>query len=209
MHSATMEDYDDLRNDMPPPDAMGDDRPSDNEDMLDDTAKEFQDPKPASDPVADDSDDESLLSEVDEAQFADFDPSAVQVAPDFESLKAIKAKRRDRTGEDPAKKKKERTREKVKQNRRRRDSDEGFELGGAEVDGKRVRKSKAGESGERKKPVRVEVDEDTLPPEERRRRALDRAMDAAIKKSSGVRRKKGGDIVWLYTQMLKVMANHE
>ena len=179
-----------MPNDVPPPDALGDDRPSDNEDKLNDLDPAF-DAAPA--PAMDDSDDESLLSEVDEAQFADFDPSAVQVAPDFETLnKAGKIKKRQRVdGEEGPKKKKERTREKVKKSRRRRDSDEGFE-GGTEVDGKRARKGQSG--GERKKPVRVEVDDSTLSPEERRRRALDRAMDAAMKKTTTKRVKKG-DIV--------------
>jgi transcription factor SPN1 len=185
-----MDEYDDLKDDMPPPDAMGDDGPLDNEDKLDDTNEEFAEPPPA-----DDSDDESLLSEVDEAQFADFDPTAVQVAPDLEALKAIKAKRRDRTGEETVKKKKEKTRERVRRNRD--DSDDGFQLDG-EVDGKRSRKSRPGEGGERRKAVsRVEVDESTLTPAERRKRALDRAMDAAVKKTKTVRRKKGGDIVRL------------
>lgn len=46
----------------------------------------------------------------------------------------------------------------------------------------------------KKRVVVPEINEDDLPPEERRRRALDRAMDAAIKKSSGKRIKRG-DIV--------------
>ena len=123
----------------PPLDAEGLDRPSDNDDQLDDTAEEFNDP-PNSLPInpADDSDDESLLSEVDEAQFADFDPSAVQVAPDFETLQsAIKVSKRKRTDGDESrsKKRKEGTRERIKKNRRRRDSDEGFS-GGEQIDGK-------------------------------------------------------------------------
>lgn len=189
-----MDDYDDIPN-LPPPDALGDDRPSDNEDKLNDLDPAFQDPAPPPATGMDDSDDESLLSEVDEAQFADFDPSAVQVAPDFETLnKAGKIKKRMRTdGEEAPKKKKERTREKVKKNRRRRDSDEGFE-GGEEIDGKRVRKGGKSADGEKKKPLRVEINEEDLTPEERRRRALDRAMDAAVKKTT-VKRMKKGDIV--------------
>lgn len=189
-----MDDVDgELRNVLPHPDAMGDDRPSHNEDKLNDLNDEFQDPQPPAATGLDDSDDESLLSEVDEAQFADFDPAAVQVAPDFDTLnKTGKIKKRQRTdGEEGPKKKKERTREKVKKNRRRRDSDEGFS-GGEEIEGKRARKK--GAEGERKKPVRVEINEDDLSPEERRRRALDRAMDAALKKPTAKRIKKG-DIV--------------
>ena len=191
-----MSDYGD---DMPPPEAEGLDRPSDNDDQLDDTAEEFNDP-PGTLPinVADDSDDESLLSEVDEAQFADFDPSAVQVAPDFDTLQsAIKVSKRKRTDGDESrpKKRKEATREKVKKNRRRRDSDDGFS-GGEQIDGKRVRKAGLGTEGERvrRKPAEEAIDEEQLPPEERRRRALDRAMDAALKKSS-MKRARRGEIV--------------
>jgi transcription factor SPN1 len=187
---------DDMRQDLPPPEAEGDDRPSDNEDKLNDLSEEFQDPQPPP-PTGLDSDDESLLSEVDEAQFADFDPSAVQVAPDFDTLnKAGKIKKRQRPdGEEAPKKKKERTREKVKKHRRRRDSDEGFS-GGEEIEGKRSRKSKNGGNAERRKPAQIEINEADLPPEERRRRALDRAMDAAVKKST-MRRVKKGEIVSL------------
>lgn len=177
---------------IPPPEAEGDDRPSDNEDALDDTADAFQ-------PGAggDDSDDESLLSEVDEAQFADFDPSAV--APDFETLnKSIKIGKRKRAeGDGDARpKKKERTREKPKKSRRRKDdSDDGFE-GGEEIEGKRQRKAKALVSKERKRraPTQVDINEESLDPEERRRRTLDRAIDAAVKGRSQ-RRLKKGDIV--------------
>ena len=189
----------DTGDDVPPPEAEGLDRPSDNDDQLDDTAAEFN--KTAAD---DDSDDESLLSEVDEAQFADFDPSAVQVAPDFDTLQsAIKVSKRKRTdGDEPRpKKRKEATREKIKKNRRRRDSDDGFS-GGEQIDGKRARKAGTGgdrgENGEprRRRPAEPEIDEETLTPEERRRRALDRAMDAALKKTS-MRRARRGEIVRL------------
>ena len=196
-----MDDLDtETQNNLPPADAMGDDRPSDNEDKLNDLDDEFRDPQPPATNGLDDSDDESLLSEVDEAQFADFDPSAVQVAPDFDTLnKAGKIKKRVRAeGEEGTKKKKERTREKVKKNRRRRDSDEGFS-GGEEIEGKRARKG-GKPDGERKKPVRVEINEEDLTPEERRRRALDRAMDAAVKKTT-MRRAKKGEIVCLPSQL--------
>ncbi|RMZ88249.1 hypothetical protein DV736_g4514, partial [Chaetothyriales sp. CBS 134916] len=184
-----MDEYDE----MPPRDATGDDG-------LDDTHDDIQDRQSPGNVRADanDSDDESLLSEVDEAQFADFDPSAVQVAPDFESLKAIKAKRRERAPGEESKKNKGRTREKTKQNRHRRDSDDGFELGGDEVEGKRRRRLKpgeGGEGGERRRTAKAQIDEAELTPEERRKRALDRAMDAAVKKGSGIKRRaKGGDI---------------
>ena len=198
--------------DQPPSDALGDDRPSDNEDALDDTSPQFN--VGADD--ADDSDDESLLSEVDEAQFADFDPEAVAIAPDFETLnKSIKvAKRKHVEGEEPRpKKKKEATREKPKKSRKQRDdSDDGFELG-EEVDGKRVRRAK--EPGEKKERRRLAVDNDIdeaeLSDETKRRRALDRAMDAAIKRPTNRSRRKHGEIVRilsLVAQQISSFSNH-
>ncbi len=187
--------------DDPPPDALGDDRPSDNEDALDDTANEFNEPSsalPVVDGGDDDSDDESLLSEVDEAQFADFDATAVQVAPDLETLsKHIKASKRKRVEGEALPKKKEGRRDKPKRSRKKADSDDGFS-GGEEIEGKRARKSKGveGSSKERKRraPAQEEINEEHLTPEERRRRALDRAMDAALKRPSA-RRLRKGDIV--------------
>ena len=186
----------------PPPDVGGDDRPSENEDHLDDLDDNFDEPNRQgdADPVdGAESDDESLLSEVDEAQFADFDASAVQVAPDFDTLtRSIKVSKRKRVeGEEPEpKKRKEKTREKAKKNRRRHDSDDGFS-GGEEVEGKRRRAGGASSGEKRSKPVRPEINEDDLTPEERRRRALDRAMDAAVKKS-GSKRIRKGEIVSLW-----------
>ncbi|KIW79796.1 hypothetical protein Z517_06411 [Fonsecaea pedrosoi CBS 271.37] len=177
----------------PPPDAEGLDRPDEHEDELDDLHDEFQDPQPEHDAdtrpnAADDSDDESLLSEVDEAQFADFDPKAVEVAPDFDTLnKSIKVKKRKRAeGEESApKKKKERRRE-----RKSRRAESEALSGRDEVEGKRRKQPKAAD-GEPRRREREEIDEETLSPEERRRRALDRAMDAAVKRSSGKRMRKG------------------
>jgi transcription factor SPN1 len=183
----------------PPPDTFGDDRPSDNDDGLNDPAPEFNEPTSAVHVTTtmDDSDDDSLLSEVDEAQFADFDATAVQIAPDLETLnRTIKAKKRKRPeGEDATKpkKRKEGTREKIKKSRRKVDSDDGFS-GGEEIDGKRSRKSKPGVDGQKerkRRPVEDDINDEDLTPEERRRRALDRAMDAALKKSTARRIRKG------------------
>jgi transcription factor SPN1 len=154
-------------------------------------------PNPA---TVDDSDDESLLSEVDEAQFADFDATAVQVAPDLETLsKHIKPSKRKRVEGDIPKRKKEGRREKIKRSKRREDSDDGFS-GGEELEGKRARRSKGTDGASREKkrraPVVEAVNEDHLTPEERRRRALDRAMDAALKRPTA-RRGRKGYIVWL------------
>ncbi|KIV92243.1 hypothetical protein PV10_06700 [Exophiala mesophila] len=197
----------------PPADVGGDDRPSENEDHLDDLDDNFDEPNRQgdADPIdGAESDDESLLSEVDEAQFADFDASAVQVAPDFDTLtRSIKVSKRKRVeGEEPEpKKRKEKTREKVKKNRRRHDSDDGFS-GGEEVEGKRRRAGGAQSGEKRSKPVRPEINEDDLTPEERRRRALDRAMDAAVKKSGSKRIRKGEiDLEQMADQEIEEMRN--
>ncbi|KAL2006024.1 hypothetical protein VTN00DRAFT_9678 [Thermoascus crustaceus] len=150
--------------------------------------------------VADLSDDESILSEVDEAQFEDFDPENVAIedrpaiAIDEENLKLIGRHKRKRPedgeeGERP-KKKKERRREKKS---RRRDEDE--VSAGEEVDGKRSRKArKDGERRERKKKEATPEDEELLDPATRRRRALDRAMDEALKKPTKRRVRKADGI---------------
>jgi len=205
-----MADYDDIAHgselpagsDMPPPDAEGLDRPDEMEDALDDTANEFNnDVADDADKLDDDddADDESLLSDVDEAVLDNFDENKLEIAPDFEQLRSTKIKKRKRDeGDEGRPKKKERTREKT---RRRRGASEGAE--GAEGDlGRRRRGGGGGGGGERKPRERVEIDEDTLPPEERRRRALDRAMDAAVKKSSGIRKRKG-EIVSMATPCTK------
>lgn len=185
-----MSTYDDISHgsDMPGPDgppleAEGLDRPDEVEDALDDTAAEFNEGDAESEKLDDDSDNESLLSDVDEAVIEDFDENKLEIAPDFEQLRSTKIKKRKRDdNEDAQPKKKERTRERA---RRRRGEDE-------EVDATApVRKQKG---------VRVrapEIDEETLAPEERRRRALDRAMDAAVKRTSGGAKRRKGEIVRL------------
>ncbi|KAK5096964.1 Transcription factor iws1 [Exophiala xenobiotica] len=193
-----MSDYDDIAHgsdmpagpDMPPPDAEGLDRPDEVEDALDDTANDFNnDDADDADKLdkLDDDDDESLLSDVDEAVLDNFDENKLEIAPDFEQLRSTKIKKRKRDeGDEGRPKKKERTREKT---RRRRGGSEGADA--PEGDPGRRRRGGGGGGGERKPRERVEIDEDTLPPDERRRRALDRAMDAAVKKSSGIRKRKG------------------
>jgi len=182
-----MSDYGD---EMPPAEAEGLDRPSENEDALDDTSKVFNGPVDDDAEKLIDSDDESLLSDVDEEMLEEFDANKVlaDVAPDFDALRGtkIQKRKRDENDEGRPKKKKERTRERA----RRRRGEEEVEAAPADGEVGARRPRKAG-GGERRPRERVEIDEDTLPPEERRRRALDRAMDAAVKKSSGKRLRKG------------------
>jgi transcription factor SPN1 len=161
---------------------------------------------------------DSELSEVDEAEFADFDPTTVAVAPDerpvtiddevARTLKAAKRKRTDKDGESGAKRPKEAKREKKPKKKVRTDLDAGaIDDGGDEYDsgadgeileGKRRPKPKStrtdGERRDRERARRKEPEpeepEENLTPEERRKRALDRAMDAALKNPNKRRRKK-------------------
>lgn len=145
-----------------------------------------------------DSQNESELSDVDEAEFDEFDPASVaidtrkEVAIDEDAAKTLKAGKRKRSEKDgEGRKVKEGKREKKK---KRRDEDE--DPDGVELDGKRIRKPKSirpdGERRERVKEKRAPTpeNEENLTPEERRVRALDRAMDAALKNPNKRRRKK-------------------
>lgn len=130
--------------------------------------------------AADNSDAESELEELDEQEFADFDPSALNipdkpVAVDADNVGLLGVHKRKRTEEEEAarkKKKKEGRREKVRKPKRVRagqeDDDEPDFEGGPELDGKRRRQGKSAGGGERKAPrARVEPDDDDLTPEER------------------------------------------
>ncbi|KAI1941408.1 Transcription factor iws1 [Ophidiomyces ophidiicola] len=149
--------------------------------------------------AADLSDDESVLSDVDEAQFEGFDPANIAIddrpalAIDEENLKLIgRHKRRRAEGDDDSyrKKKKEYKREK-RSRRKQQDSDDAFS-GGETVEGKRSRKRKEGR--ERQAKVVPEIDEESLDPATRRRRALDRLMDEALKKPTKRRVRKADGI---------------
>ncbi|KAI9831225.1 MAG: hypothetical protein M1819_005153 [Sarea resinae] len=153
-----------------------------------------------------DSDNESVLSEVDEAQFEDFDPANIAiedrapVAVDDSNIGLIGVHKIKRKRDEDAavdreggkKKRKEARREKPKKGRKRAESDN-FS-GGEELEGRRIRKKKdSGERKERAKPRRATPEnEDAYSPEERRRRALDRAMDEALKNPNKRRRKADG-----------------
>lgn len=190
-----MADYDDITHgsnmpdgstDMPPPEAEGLDRPDELEDALDDTNEEFNAGTNGNEDI-DHSDDESLLSDVDEAVLDQFDENKLDINQDYldqDQLRATKIKKRKRDeGDEGRPKKKERTRERARRNR--------DEEVGDEYTGEAGPRRRGAGGGERKPRARVEVDEETLTPDERKRRVLDRAMDAAVKKSSGIRKRKG------------------
>ncbi|PLB43644.1 hypothetical protein P170DRAFT_369614 [Aspergillus steynii IBT 23096] len=133
------------------------------------------------------SDDESILSEVDEAQFEDFDPENVdvedrpQLAIDEDNLKLIGRHKRKRDGEGDGSERSRRKREgrREKKTRRMKELEEG-----SDGEGSSLRRR------ERKKKEVVVEDEELLDPATRRRRALDRAMDEALKKPTKRRMRK-------------------
>ncbi|KAH8426129.1 transcription factor SPN1 [Aspergillus melleus] len=132
------------------------------------------------------SDDESILSEVDEAQFEDFDPENVdiedrpQLAIDEDNLKLIGRHKRKRDGEgDGERSRRKREGRREKKTRRMKELEEGSDGEGS-----------SSRRRERKKKEAAVEDEELLDPATRRRRALDRAMDEALKKPTKRRFRK-------------------
>ncbi|EAU39070.1 transcription factor iws-1 [Aspergillus terreus NIH2624] len=138
------------------------------------------------------SDDESILSEVDEAQFEDFDPENVdiedrpQLAIDEDNLKLIGRHKRKRTGDEADGERSQRKREgrREKKSRRMRE----LEDAGSDDEGRSRKKDR------KKRREATPEDEELLDPETRRRRALDRAMDEALKKPTKRRFRKADGI---------------
>lgn len=151
------------------------------EDLQDPPAAPIGNPRADMDDI---SDNESILSDVDEAQFEDFDPNQIAIeerpaiAVDEDNVKLLGRHKRKRDGEVDGeggkKKKKEGKREKPKKIRKKRDSDDDFS-GGQEMEGKRIRKKKPfTESGEKVRKEKPKVrratpeDEEAMDPEERK-----------------------------------------
>ena len=147
-------------------------------DLQDDPTIQAADPGFTKDDL---SDDDSVLSEVDEAQFEDFDPNQITIeerpviAVDEDNLKLIgrHKRKRDEGDGERKKKKKEGKREKPRKSRKKKDSDDDFS-GAEQIEGKRARKKKGFlEGGSRKERARVEKPtveelEENLDPEERK-----------------------------------------
>lgn len=139
------------------------------------------------------------LSEIDENEFEDYDPETANIEDrpvdiDEDIARTLKATKRKRVAGDAPKKPREGRREKK---RRDRDDDVAME-DGSEVDGKAPRRARRTGEGERRrtKPEAPEPEnEEELSPEERRKRAIDRALDAAIKKGGTSKRRRKDEIV--------------
>lgn len=160
------------------------------------------------------SDDESIISEVDEAQFEDFDLENVdiedrpQLAIDEDNLKLIGRHKRKRTDSGGERSQRKREGRREKKTRRMKELEEGPSSDG---EGRTRRKV------ERKKKEAAPEDDELLDPATRmftlslqiydfwflarrlictgRRRALDRAMDEALKKPTKRRARKADGIV--------------
>lgn len=171
-------------------------RPAD--DPVDDgQEQEYQDAVAA----ADSDRDEDALSEVDENLIEDYDPEAANIEDrpvdiDEDVARTLKASKRKRLDGEVSKKRREGRREK-----KRRDKEEDIPMDDADVDdsSRKPRRSRRAGDGERRSKAKESTpardEEEDLSPEERRKRAIDRALDAAIKKPSGARRKKKDEIV--------------
>lgn len=134
--------------------------------------------------------DDDLLSEIDEDQFEDYDPETAKIEDrpvdiDEDVARSLKVTRRKRGAEGP-KKPKEGRREKKKRNRDAGEAEERDEEG-------RPRKSRRGDGASGGASPAPEEEEE-LTPEEKRRRALDRALDAAVKGPTRRRKRRGGEV---------------
>lgn len=162
-------------------------------------AKEFHD-----DATADSDRDSDALSEIDENQFEDYDPETANIEDrpvdiDEDIARTLKATKRKRTEGEVAKKPREGRREK------RRDRDDDTQMqDGSEGDGekKQQRRSRRAAEGERRPRAKAASpapeNEENLTPEEKRKRAIDKALDAAIKKGgNSTKRRRKDEIVSL------------
>ncbi|KAG6009572.1 Transcription factor iws1 [Claviceps maximensis] len=159
--------------------------------------REFQDEVAAAD-----SDRESdALSEIDENEFEDYDPETANIEDrpvdiDEDIARTLKASKRKRTAGDAPKKPREGRREK-----KRRDDDDEVPVDdrAADADGKNAqRRSRRPADGERRRATKPDgpapENEEELSPEERRKRAIDRALDASFKKSGTTKRRRKDEI---------------
>jgi transcription factor SPN1 len=147
--------------------------------------------------AADSDRDSDVLSEIDENQFEDYDPETANIEDrpvdiDEDNARTLKVSKRKRVEGQP-KRPREGRREKK---RRDRDEDVAMDEADAGEGGSKPRRRRAAE-GERaprtKEPTAEPKNEENLTPEERRKRAIDRALDAAIKKGGPTTKRRRKD----------------
>lgn len=163
----------------------------------------------ADSPINDDMSDRDSdqLSEVDVDELEDYDPlkANIETRPveiDEDVARTLKVTKRKRTDGETTKKPKEGRRQK----KRRTDMDDEVSAAdGTIIEGKRRRGGGEGGTGEKKSKPRAtnkaspqpDVNEEDLTPEQRRARAIEKAMDAAMKAKSNKRRTKKDEVVRL------------
>ncbi|KAL1845933.1 Transcription factor iws1 [Diaporthe australafricana] len=147
--------------------------------------------------------DSDILSDVDVGDLEEYDPLKANIEQrpvdiDEDVAKSLKATKRKRAEGETAKKPKEGRRQKK---RRTEDGDEVSAADGTIIEGKRRRTGGGASGGGEKKsktrskrPTPEPENEDHLTPEQRRMRAIERAMDAAIKGKSNKRRTKKDEV---------------
>lgn len=148
--------------------------------------------------------DSDILSDVGDLDLEEYDPLKANIEQrpvdiDEDVAKSLKATKRKRAGaEGTAKKPKEGRRPKK---RRTEDGDEVSAADGTIIEGKR-RRAGAGEGGggekkaksRSKRPSPEPENDEHLTPEQRRARAIEKAMDAAVKGKSNKRRTKKDEV---------------
>lgn len=147
---------------------------------------------------------DDLLSDVDEDQFEDYDPATAYIEErpitiDEEAARGLKsAKRKRSAGDGKAQKARDARRDKKRRPAIGDDEDDRDAGPGDnnKSDGpKRSRRPHGGETSvRRKKSPSPEVNEEDLSPEERRKRALDRAINLAIRNPNKRRRKQDEEV---------------
>lgn len=148
--------------------------------------------------------DSDILSDVDVGDLEEYDPLKANIEQrpvdiDEDVAKSLKATKRKRAEGETAKRPKEGRRPKK---RRTEDGDEVSAADGNIIEGKR-RRAGAGEGGggekkaksRSKRPTPEPENDEHLTPEQRRARAIEKAMDAAIKGKSNKRRTKKDEVV--------------
>lgn len=170
-----------------------------------------RDDSPIATPAADNEIDDGMsdkdsdqLSDVDVDDLEDYDPlkANIETRPveiDEDVAKSLKATKRKRGDVDAAKKPKEGRRQKK---RRTEDEDEVSAADGTIIEGKRRRAGGEKSAGDKRSKSRPSAKaspepepDENLTPEQRRARAIERAMDAAMKAKGNKRRTKRDDIV--------------
>lgn len=149
--------------------------------------------------AADSDRDSDALSEVDENQFEDYDPETANIEDrpvdiDEDIARTLVASKRKRVEGEAPRRPREGRREKK---RRDRDDDVAADEAAApEVQKqRRARRAADGEPRPRKAATPQPENDEHLSPEERRKRAIDRALDAAIKKPGTSKRRNRKDEV--------------